>query len=35
MEVVDMAAKQKEIESLSEQEAEARLLQKLADLGEE
>ncbi len=32
---VDLAAKQKEIESLSEQEAEARLLQKLADLGEE
>ena len=34
MEQVDMSAKQKEIESLSEQEAEARLLQKLADLGE-
>lgn len=35
LEVVDMSARQKEIESLSEQEAEARLLQKLADLGEE
>jgi len=29
-----MSAKQKEIESLSEEEAEARLLKKLADLGE-
>lgn len=33
-EVIDMDAKQKEIESLSAQEAESRILQKLADLGE-
>jgi acyl carrier protein len=35
VEVVDMDAKQKEIEALSAQEAESRLLQKLMDLGEE
>jgi phthiocerol/phenolphthiocerol synthesis type-I polyketide synthase E len=34
IEIVDMDAKQKEIESLSAQEAESRILQKLADLGE-
>lgn len=33
-EKIDISVKQKEIESLSEQEAEARLLKKLADLGE-
>jgi hypothetical protein len=33
-EIIDMDAKQKEIESLSAQEAESRILQKLADLGE-
>ncbi len=33
-EIMDMSLKQKEIESLSEQEAEVRLLKKLADLGE-
>lgn len=33
--LIDMSAREKEIESLSEGEAEARLLQKLADLGEE
>ena len=35
IEVVDMDAMQKEIEALSAQEAESRLLQKLMDLGEE
>ena len=35
IEVVDMDARQKEIEALSAQEAETRLLQKLMDLGEE
>jgi acyl transferase domain-containing protein len=34
LEFIDMSAKQIEIESLSEEEAEARLLKKLADLGE-
>jgi acyl carrier protein len=34
-ETVDLVAREKEIESLSEQEAEERLLKKLADLGEE
>jgi len=34
-ETVDLIAREKEIESLSEQEAEERLLKKLADLGEE
>jgi hypothetical protein len=33
--VIDLEAKQKEIEALSAQEAESRLLQKLMDLGEE
>lgn len=35
VEVIDLEAKQKEIEALSAQEAESRLLQKLMDLGEE
>ncbi|MGZ9235520.1 MAG: acyl carrier protein, partial [Anaerolineales bacterium] len=35
IEVIDMDAKQKEIEALSAQEAESRLLQKLMDLGDE
>lgn len=34
VEIIDMSAKQQEIESLSDDEAEARLLKKLADLGE-
>ena len=34
-ETMDISAREKEIEALSEQEAEARLLQKLAELGEE
>lgn len=34
VEIIDMSAKQQEIESLSDEEAEARLLRKLADLGE-
>ena len=35
VEMIDLEAKQKEIEALSAQEAESRLLQKLMDLGEE
>jgi acyl carrier protein len=35
VEMIDLDAKQKEIEALSAQEAESRLLQKLMDLGEE
>ncbi len=35
LDTVDISARQKEIEALSEQEVEARLLQKLADLGED
>ncbi len=35
VEALDISAREKEIEALSEQEAEARLLKKLTDLGEE
>jgi hypothetical protein len=34
VEMVDLAGRQKEIDTLSDAEAEARLLQKLAELGE-